>query len=375
MMEDPLKYAQEKFADHVAVYCDYGNVATLTWAKPGRRDYSMRYVFDTVGHTMTISGDLGYAVVCPTCKVDLKNCADAFRNSIDYFAEKIKAASNRYVYDDSLAREELRERLLSDNLTRKQKAEREALIDDIMEDFDMGQDGVKVLDVETSNKLNRIDSDAWEWIGTIGRRYHLRVYLWMYGLQMAWEQVKSKNQPEIHVTLAMSTSHISKESQDYLNDCVDGGYGLTVFRKEDCTGDYGWWVFCDSDSDAISAAPADIQQCVLFAQKFGACWIMFDSAATEYDELPVYEDSNSAMTKAKYVSVWDGGIRIESSCDVNHKTRQVVNIQVREDVDGLDHLEGEYVVFDEVEHPVWDHEPTDDYEWGELRRAHAYWRD
>lgn len=280
------RHAAEKFKDHVATYCDYGNIKTLTWAKPGRRDYCMRYVFDTEAHTMTITGDLGYAVVCPTCKVDLEHCAKSFQ-WVDYFAEKIRATSDMYVYDEDVAKETLRERLLSDDLDDDEKAEREALIEDIMDDYDVGQPGVRALDDDTSNQLNRIDSDAWEWIGTIGRRYHLRVYLWMYGLQMAYKQVSAKVQPELHVKLGMSTTHISESSKAFLDECVDNyKTDLVVFRKEDCAGNYGWWITCDDDP--ADTVPEDLQQCIQYAQKFGASWIMFDGDATVYDCLPTY---------------------------------------------------------------------------------------
>lgn len=282
------RHAAEKFKDHVATYCDYGNIKTLTWAKPGRREYSMRYVFDTEAHTMTITGDLGYAVVCPTCKVDLEHCAKSFQ-WVDYFAEKIRATSDMYVYDEDVAKETLRERLLSDDLDDDEKAEREALIEDIMDDYDVGQPGVRALDDDTSNQLNRIDSDAWEWIGTIGRRYHLRVYLWMFGLQLSWKRLRDKELPEFHPVLGMSTAHLPEDVWDELDwwSHKTGDPGPVVaYEKKSGHESYGWWVTCNEEPE--ENVPAPLRDCMNYARKLGATWIMFDRDAPVYDDLRTY---------------------------------------------------------------------------------------
>lgn len=367
--KEALQHAMEKFKDHVATYCDYGNVATLTWAKPGTIDYSMRFVFDREGHTVTISGDLGHAVLQPTCKCDLEHCAKAFGSSIDYFAEKIRASSNMYIYDEEEAKAELRDRLLHEEVDEQEKVIRENLIDDIMRNFDRW-DGVGTLDDDTSNILTNVDPDAFELLGSLGRHYHLRVYLWMYALQMAWKQVKAKDQPEIHVVLGMSTAHISPKTQEFLDQCVDGPVGSATFRKEDACGNYGWWVACFEEPD--EDIPDDLRECILFAQEHGADWIMFDGDATSYDDLPKYNDED--IIPGTYVSVWDGGVEVKTKCKVNDLTREVVSVEyVR--VDGLDQFEREYVLIEGVEHPVLDHKPETNEEWAELQRKDGFWRD
>lgn len=366
-------HATEKFKNHIATYCDFGDVATLTWAKSERREYGMRYVFDKVAHTMTITGDLGYAVVCPTCKVDLEHCAEAFRNSVDYFAEKIKASSDLYVYDEDDAIAELRERLLRDDLSSREKTKREALIMNIMESYDEGQPGVRPLDDETESNLAFIDRDAWEWLGTIGRRYHLRVYLWMYGLQMAWKQVKNKNNPELHVVLGISTKHISKETQDYLDVCADGGSSDTVYIKEDCCDKYGWWVACFEEPE--SGTPEDLRRCIEFAQKHGANWLMLDWNATVYAELPdMTQHDEPAFIQATFKSAWDGGKVVQVPCKVNLETRQIT-LEETFSTEGLTAFEGEFVVFDGVAHQVCPHKPDTEECVKELHRMDAYWRE
>jgi hypothetical protein len=47
--------------------------------------------------------------------------------------------------------------------------------------------------------------------------------------------------------------------------------------------------------------------------------------------------------KAKYVSVWDGGITVTTNCQYDQKTKVVSDIE-SSDVEGLDMLEDEYVL-------------------------------
>lgn len=379
--KEALQHAMERFKDHVATYCDYGNVATLTWAKSGTIDYSMRFVFDREGHTVTISGDLGHAVLRPTCKCDLEHCAKAFGSSIDYFTEKIRTSTDMFIYDEKEAEAELRVNLLGEGLTLEERAERELLISTIMEDFSRDT-GVREMDDDTSNWLNRVSPDAFEWIGSIGRQYHRNVYLWMYAIQMAWEQVsqnriKESDQPEIHVVIGMTTGHISPKTEEYLEKCVDIPIGPATFRKEDVTGKHGWWVACFEEPD--EDIPNDLRECIRFAQKHGADWIMFDGDATSYKELSVYDGHGGEWMGANivpgtYVSVWDSGVEVKSVCKVHDVTREVVSIEPAS-VDGLDYFDHEYVLIEGVEHPVLDHKPETEEEWAELRRKDGYWRD
>ncbi len=371
--EKALAHAKERFSEHIAVYHDYGNIATLDWAKPGHIEYRIRYIFDKERNVLSISGDLGEAVAYPTCKVDLEHCAMAFQ-SVDYFAEKIRASSDMFVYDEREAEDELRKELLSSDLSEEERDDREDLVNRILENYTYDH-GVGILDDETSNDLNRIDPDAFEWIGTVGRSYALLVYLWMYGLQMAWEQVSKKNNPEIHVILGMSTANISGETRDYLDRCVDGPEGPTTFRKEDDTGHYGWWVCCFEEPEDI---PEDLRECIRFAMRNGADWIMFDADATIYRELSLFDSHGGEWlagdaAPAKYISIWDEGITVESNCRINIRTREVYHIE-KNSIDGLEHLEGEFVEFKGVRHQVADHKPADD-EWNELLVMDAYWRE
>lgn len=243
--EKALAHAQRKFQEHVASYVDLDSVSILTWAKPGKIDYNMRYVFDKKGRTITISGDLGYAIVCPTCKVDLPSCAKAFQ-WVDYFAEKIRASSDMYDYDEEEAEATLREYLLRDAEPEERK-DREDLISELLDHFDRFS-GLGCLDEDLQNRLSHIDPDSWEWLGTLGRQYDLRVYLWMYGLQMAWRQLGTsgaleKSAPSKNVWYdytvnigggEASGSFLAPEnaSEEYLAlQCLDSLYDYEVTKR------------------------------------------------------------------------------------------------------------------------------------------------
>jgi len=49
------------------------------------------------------------------------------------------------------------------------------------------------------------------------------------------------------------------------------------------------------------------------------------------------------ITKATYVSVWDDGIEVKTSCQFNTETKEVTDIE-QVDVTGLDILDREYVL-------------------------------
>jgi hypothetical protein len=58
------------------------------------------------------------------------------------------------------------------------------------------------------------------------------------------------------------------------------------------------------------------------------------------------------IREATFTSVWDGGFEITTDCKVNMETNEVFDIEIA-DVDGLEILEKEYIVVDDVEYPVF----------------------
>ncbi len=63
----------------------------------------------------------------------------------------------------------------------------------------------------------------------------------------------------------------------------------------------------------------------------------------------------------QYISVWDGGIEVNTKADFDPITKVVSNVELSEDVDGLDNLEKEYIVTPNGEyyHRRYDNEVDD----------------
>ena len=59
------------------------------------------------------------------------------------------------------------------------------------------------------------------------------------------------------------------------------------------------------------------------------------------------------IVNATFVSVWDGDIHLSSNCKVNMETREIFDIEMHTDVDGLDCLDAEYVEIDGQQYPAY----------------------
>ena len=59
------------------------------------------------------------------------------------------------------------------------------------------------------------------------------------------------------------------------------------------------------------------------------------------------------IKEATFESYWDGGVCVSTSCKVNMDTKEVFDVEMATDVDGLDCLDAEMVVIDDVQYPVF----------------------
>lgn len=59
------------------------------------------------------------------------------------------------------------------------------------------------------------------------------------------------------------------------------------------------------------------------------------------------------IKEAIFESYWDGGICVSSSCKVNMETKEVFDVEVVDNVEGLETLDNESVVIDDVQYPVF----------------------
>lgn len=76
------------------------------------------------------------------------------------------------------------------------------------------------------------------------------------------------------------------------------------------------------------------------------------------------KELDNDVRAAHFCSVWDGGIKVETECKVNIKTREVFDIeQSGIDADLLEVLDEEYIIIDDAKFPAC---PKDDLEDGDL---------
>ncbi len=185
------------FKNHEATLTRHGNLEVLSWENPKSSIYAVRYVFD--GNHTYITGDIGEAMFNLTWRAEV----NTFNNmSTHYFMEKMRAFSDdRYDFNCDSTIEELKkwkERYLDDNCD----MDDEQLIE-INENFDKlfnsvnecscKEHWVGMVNERHNEFISKIDPDYWEWIYNIGDEVPVRIYGYIVGLQMAAEQLKSKN--------------------------------------------------------------------------------------------------------------------------------------------------------------------------------------
>ena len=98
---------------------------------------------------------------------------------------------------------------------------------------------------------------------------------------------------EKHEMIVLSTAHVSKETDDILQQVTNGTTnieGLVVYNK----GKYGWFIPIIKDelkNLENNECPADLYLCMRYALENGCDWIMFDNGVdtNETPELPVYD--------------------------------------------------------------------------------------
>ena len=218
-----IRDAERHFKDHVAIHKAIADckISILDWREPNSPHYAMRVVFDNErGSRVYISGDLGEAVIYPTCPATLDNFVNCFtmrtkEGFIDlregYFLEKVKTSSDRYCWS--------REDFVEDFIARVERYQVDGEfhgldIYEFLEDhvgynggvFEPFYEGGIEIDSDTGIKidedvkcvLTEADCDYWEWFYDCGKRINPRIILWLVGVRLAWEQLRNmKFQPEV----------------------------------------------------------------------------------------------------------------------------------------------------------------------------------
>lgn len=194
-----IKDAERHFSKHVALWASVGkDIEILDFRRPDSVEYALRVVFDNErGGRVYISGDIGEAVVYPTCMAKLKDMALCFtmrdeNGDLDvregYFLEKVKATSDRYVWYDKEFEADFRAHCKVYGIDEDVADE---FLDDSMGTFggmEIGDDGIR-MDSYVTDKIQEIDEDYLEWFFDCGKRINPRVIMWLVGMRLAWEQV------------------------------------------------------------------------------------------------------------------------------------------------------------------------------------------
>lgn len=188
----------------------------LDWRKPDSVYYAMRVVFDNErGGRVYITGDIGEAVVYPTCAATLRNMALCFTSrdkngdleiNEGYFMEKIKASNERYCRDRETFVEDFKK-----EVSRRFQfgAPLDFDVDTFLRDHMgyenggfmspfRGEDGIEIdgngrisISDDVRDELNNLDTDYSEWFFDCGKRLNPRIALWLVGMRLAHEQVES----------------------------------------------------------------------------------------------------------------------------------------------------------------------------------------
>lgn len=207
LYEHAIEDAVRAFKNHKASYRRGYFFDVLDWQRPNELQYYIRMVFDHErenAKAVYITGDMGEAVVYPTCESTLEGMAKCFTSmskvpvSLDinegYFIEKIKASSDLWEWNHSLFEGDLRrgfrryygndERMTSE-------------LDDFLEehfrsysaDIRVEHYGVE-MDQDAKDAWEAIVPDEGRWIYDCGKRLSNRIVFWLVAMRLAWEQLQ-----------------------------------------------------------------------------------------------------------------------------------------------------------------------------------------
>ena len=198
--ERQIAEAIRQFGKHETTYMTgVSGIDVLDFRRPDTICGALRVVFDHQrGQCVYITGDLGEAVVYPTCPATLEDMAECFTSrkadgsifvNCGYFLEKVRATSDRWCWTD--------ERFWKDF---KEHCDEEGLDDlgFIENHKEFYWDGCVSIDTEhgvtlsetAKEELREIDDDYSCWVYNCGRRVSPRVILWLVALRLAYETVE-----------------------------------------------------------------------------------------------------------------------------------------------------------------------------------------
>ena len=207
-VEDAMKL----FREHKARYVRGESFDVLDWKRPGTKMYWIRMVFDHERddtNAVYISGDLGEAVVYPTCPAKLFDMAHSFTytnsdGAMDvqeyYFLEKVKTATRRYDWSMDDFKEDLRSKFVEMYGKEEDQKDLDVFFEEHCDGFcgDVTVDDGVEIDRSAEDDLHLIFPDWREWIWGCGRRVDNLVVAWLVAMRMAYEQIRKEESYDMH---------------------------------------------------------------------------------------------------------------------------------------------------------------------------------
>jgi len=206
LYKNSIESAVSAFKYHEARYVKGESFDVLDWKKPGTRMYWVRMVFDherSETSAVYITGDLGEAVVYPTCEATLSGMATCFtRNGsggmVDinegYFLEKVKTGSCLYNWGVEEFKEDLREMFVREYGKYEDQGRLDEFLEEYCDSYCPGvevDNGVHFTDYRAKDAIEEIFPDCNEWIWECGQRVSPCVVFWLVAMRLAYEQVKN----------------------------------------------------------------------------------------------------------------------------------------------------------------------------------------
>lgn len=194
-----LERHKERMKNHVAKLTDYGNIKILDFKNPNSSEYRIRFLFEEDYCRLHISGDLGELIATNYNNMVFGKFSD-FVNNTGYFEEKIDCHNRAiYMYDEDLAREQLKERIKEYDWIYDIKehdmcwgSDEEEIIEDFLNEvFERYSDSTGI-DSRAYDKLSELDSDAYEWAFELGKKETGILELYMLAFKLAMEQIENQ---------------------------------------------------------------------------------------------------------------------------------------------------------------------------------------
>ena len=188
----------KSFMGHKATVRKFDGIEVLDFRKPDSAFYAVRVVFDNERSRVYISGDIGEAVIYPTCPATLQDMAECFtcrdddgtiRVNTEYFLEKVRATSDRYIWDSKSFEEDFRMHCTTYSIEGA---------DSFLEHNGWLKGGISVDEVRgitlsprARDDLKRMDADYLVWFYDCGKRVSVRIIAWLVALRLAYEAIKA----------------------------------------------------------------------------------------------------------------------------------------------------------------------------------------